>query len=330
MKMKGLFGILLRAAAVLTVLTAGGCADDALRERDDEQRKEMTLAALIDRSITRAAVTGTDMPTTRRIVASATRNEQGQKNEWFRDIGFVYDATLEAWRSPSTKYWPVSGVTDILAYSSERNDLAVRFGAGAHAADSLIIANAGGDDDLLVGLATGCEPQKNARIRFVHTMALVSFTVSSEREYDAAKNEGVTLDSIALVSAYRTGRLVVTRDEKDRLRCLWSDLHEGRAVIDCRVNVTTAKTSGGEMLLPPQDARTIVLYCTYHDGRNGTLPVNHSESVEVENPTASLPAWYRGYRTNYDLYFENNNVTVNVTTGVTEWDRSVPPQVQVF
>ena len=117
---------------ILIVLTAcfalASCskADFGLQKASEAQPQEIGIRAL-NGAITKAAINGTAMPTTRQLVVSTHHYKaadpavegSGIDSTYFKNITFSYDAngTEGKWREG--KYWPNDGKLDFLAFSCE-------------------------------------------------------------------------------------------------------------------------------------------------------------------------------------------------------------------
>lgn len=204
-------------AAAAFALTA--CNNDEIVEKNTKanQPKEITFAAF-NQKATRAAIDGTEFPTTSSMQVAAWDVTNGR--DFFTATDFSYSGSSNIWKGG--KYWPLSAATiNFLAYAE--------LNAGSYTWDItddgtsqkangvvLVMAdNRSAQKDLMYACGTGTVSQSdnalsfpaNVPMTFKHAQAWVRFMADA---YDATTGGKVTLNSITLNGAKYNGTFTVT------------------------------------------------------------------------------------------------------------------------
>ena len=269
---------------------------------------------------TKAAVLGTEFPSTRSIRLSACHKplEDGGPYDYFVDAKFER-GRKGLWNS--TFYWPSTGTLSFLGYSSESADLNASWSKD-DASESFILKipdNSVRQDDILACCADSRRKNDVTDIRFVHACALVTFKGHSDVDFDERRNMGVTLRRIVVRDAAFSGTLKVTRIGDD-MDFEWSDTGSvrDREIDDLpmmNLNTEPEPVAGTPLLVIPAEQRPITIHYTLHMGFDASgEPVDRDMEYTLE-PSG---CWSPGTATNYTICITAKEI--NFFVSVAEWD----------
>lgn len=261
----------------------------------------------------RAIVTGSTMPTDRKIQASASYiNNSGNKVTYFEGAEFSFSSGT-IWSCASKYYWPLNDGVDFLAYTLTDNTKATSVawdGTAAAQSVSFDIADGAADDDDILYAAANNQKKVDATVgvgmKFNHAQANLNFTIKT--------NVDVTIHSITFDKMYTGGKLTIDNSKTD-LKATWN-FSETTAAIKkvpkiADPNVIEAETSvalGNSLLVPQQDAVGFTIDYTI-GGNRSTYKVPVLRQV-----------WEMGKKYTYAIEINFKEITINPS--VTNWDQS--------
>lgn len=273
---------------------------------------------------TKAAISGTEFPSTRKIMLSAYHNalSEGESGVYFKDELCSYNNGQ--WSA--ARYWPSSGTLDFLAYSADDfghvENVSWNLSSLLSSVTMNVKDNSVNQDDIMVGFSKG-KLKVDVPLTFYHAQALLSFTAScSDMPYDAAANKGVTINSITVNNAKCSGTLTSKRDDTQDAQKIvfsWSNLggEKNLNALSQTVNLSASSSSvGSQLLVPAQPQTTITINYTIHQGRD-------SESRAVDNVLSytttleGVSTWDAGYRYNYAISIGLTGI--KLTVSVVDW-----------
>ena len=296
------------------------CLSCSKMEHADTVGAAMTFNARIAGGYgTKAAVTGTSLPTSRTLTLAAAHDGA----TYFSGLSFTHSAGT-TW-SNATSFWPLTGTLDILGYSVEdaSHVSSVSWGSNASTSVSLALSdNRTNQDDVVFACGVGMTPASNA-LSFQHAESLVSCTVRSNVAYDATANTGFTVSSVTFRNVYNSGSVTCTRSGAG-LSFAWSSLgSQADATIPSAVP-THCTTSAAEistvpgLLLPQQPScGAIRISYTYHVGKDGGgNNIDNNYTYDFVPPATT---WTAGGRYVYAIYITESSISVTLAEDIT-WE----------
>ena len=207
----------------------------------------------------RVIVTNTEMPTERKIQASASYiNNSGNKVTYFKGAEFSNSPSTTIWSCATKYYWPLNDGVDFLAYTLTDNSKATSVTwdgtAAAQSVSFVIAADAADGDDILYAAANNqkkVDANVGVGMKFNHAQANLNFTIKT--------NVDVTIHSITFDKMYTGGKLTIDNSKTD-LKATWlfSATAKKKPVPGIAdKSVTASETSaalGTSLLVPQQDA----------------------------------------------------------------------------
>lgn len=261
----------------------------------------------------RVIVTNTEMPTERKIQASASYiNNSGNKVTYFKGAEFSNSPSTTIWSCATKYYWPLNDGVDFLAYTLTDNSKATSVtwdGTAAAQSVSFVIADGTADDDDILYAAANNQKKVDASVgvgmKFNHAQANLNFTIKT--------NVDVTIHSITFDEMYTGGKLTIDNSKTD-LKATWlfSATTKNKSVPGiANTSVTASETSvalGTSLLVPQQDAVGFTIDYTI-GGNRSTYKVPVLRQV-----------WEMGKKYTYAI--EINFKEIKINPSVTDWDQS--------
>ena len=261
----------------------------------------------------RAIVTGSTMPTERKIKASASYiNNSGKKVTYFEGAEFSNSPSTTIWSCATKYYWPLNDGVDFLAYTLDDNSKATPVtwdGTAAAQSVSFVIVDGTADDDDILYAAANNQKKVDANVgvgmKFNHAQANLNFTIKT--------NVDVTIHSITFDKMYTGGKLTIDNSKTD-LKATWNfsaaTADEKKVPGISNTNVTAAGTSdalalGTSLLVPQQDAVGFTIDYTI-GGIHSTYKVPVLRQV-----------WEMGKKYTYAIDINFKEITINPS--VTDW-----------
>lgn len=260
----------------------------------------------------RSIVTGSTMPTKRKIQASASYiNNSGKKVTYFEGAEFS-NSSSTIWSCATQYYWPLNDGVDFLAYTLTDNtkatDVAWDGTAAAQSVSFDIAADAADDDDILYAAANNqkkVDANAGVGMKFNHAQANLNFTIKT--------NVNVTIHSITFDEMYTGGKLTIDNSKTD-LKATWLFSATAKkkpvpGIADPNViEAGTITTLGTSLLVPQQDAVGFTIDYTI-GGNRSTYKVPVLRQV-----------WEMGKKYTYAIDINFKEITINPS--VTDWDQS--------
>lgn len=262
----------------------------------------------------RVIVTNTEMPTERKIQASASYiNNSGNKVTYFEGAEFSFSSGT-IWSCATDKYyWPLNDGVDFLAYTLDDNSKATPVtwdGTAAAQSVSFVIVDGTADDDDILYAAANNQKKVDANVgvgmKFNHAQANLNFTIKT--------NVDVTIHSITFDKMYTGGKLTIDNSKTD-LKATWNfsaataDEKKVPGIADPNViEAGTITTLGNSLLVPQQDAVGFTIDYTI-GGNRSTYKVPVLRQV-----------WEMGKKYTYAI--EINFKEIKINPSVTDWDQS--------
>lgn len=258
----------------------------------------------------RSIVTGSTMPTKRKIQASASYiNNSGKKVTYFEGAEFS-NSSSTIWSCATQYYWPLNDGVDFLAYTLDDNSKATSVtwdGTAAAQSVSFVIAAGAADDDDILYAAANNQKKVDANVgvgmKFNHAQANLNFTIKT--------NVDVTIHSITFDKMYTGGKLTIDNSKTD-LKATWNfsaataDEKKVPGIADPNVIAAgTITTLGNSLLVPQQDAVGFTIDYTIGNNRS-TYKVPVLRQV-----------WEMGKKYTYAI--EINFKEIEIKPEVTDW-----------
>lgn len=363
--------ILYFVAAVLVMASLSSCNKESATNVEFEAApQEIALKAFTGvNNPTKSAIDGTTFPVGYDMLVSAYRNlDEAHKGDdkaadYFEGIHFKKDATAGTWKEG--KYWPLTGTLDFLAIACAGLNTAdngivptCAWGESSNVAKKVVVTvpdNSAKFDDLLYGALNGQKYVSTGNaMSFNHAMAAVVFTAKSNVAYDAAKNVGITIDSISVNGAKYSGTLTVSNPAaaagSGDLSAAWSDLSDAKPYIRARVwnsanlgvnaaeteltglNLTatsaaiaTKKFGEGYVILPAQASVPFTITYTIHNGfkADGTTKLDNQLQYKY-TPSGN---WDMAKKYVYDINITLNEISIKPS--VLDWTAQTAQDVPI-
>lgn len=258
----------------------------------------------------RAIVTGSTMPTERKIQASASYiNNSGNKVTYFEGAEFS-NSSSTIWSCATKYYWPLNDGVDFLAYTLADNSKATSVTWDRTAAAQSVsfdIADGDADDDDILYAAANNQKKVDANVgvgmKFNHAQANLNFTIKT--------NVDVTIHSITFDEMYTGGKLTIDNSKTD-LKATWhfSATTAAKKMVPgiSDTDVTGAApivALGTSLLVPQQDAVGFTIDYTI-GGNRSTYKVPVLRQV-----------WEMGKKYTYAIDINFKEITINPS--VTDW-----------
>lgn len=302
-------------------------------------------------AVTKAGpIDGTVFPNSYNMVVSAYYNAaEGASGNYFSGITFSRNASTGRW--DESKYWPMSGTLNLLAYSANDGTSNVVSAAPVYSAKNTdgvtltVTDNRTAQVDILhsqveekVWEATGVPMQ------FKHAQAAVAFVAKSNVAYNATRNEGITITKITLNGAKYSGTLAISKTEAagtapENGYCVWTALGSqaakdlpgvgaGYNVPAAYLDVTAAGNHFGigstGIMMPEQAQTSFTIFYTLHNGKASDGTTNLDNAMQYTHTLSGN--WIEGKKYVYELNFTLNKIEVTPT--VLDWN-SETSEVQI-
>ena len=260
----------------------------------------------------RAIVTGSTMPTERKIQASASYiNNSGNKVTYFEGAEFLNSSsTIQS--CGAKYYWPLNDGVDFLAYTLTDNSKATSVtwdGTAAAQSVSFDIADGDADDDDILYAAANNQKKVDANVgvgmKFNHAQANLNFPIKT--------NVTVTIHRITFDETHTGGTLTIDNSKTD-LKATWLFSATAKkkpvpGIADPNVIAAgTITTLGNSLLVPQQDAVGFTIDYTIGNNRS-TYKVPVLRQV-----------WEMGKKYTYAIEINFKEIIINPS--VTDWDQS--------
>lgn len=316
--------LMILAGAALVALVACNKSETVVKE----SQSEITFK-VVSQPTTKAdpELTGTSLGTDNAYVIYASASSKTNA-KYFTDQLFSYITASTSWEASSAAgtaapiYWPFGGEkVDFLAYAlkpAAKTALSPAFNGTTSAQDFTITSwdTYANQYDVMYAVKNAQTSTTNGGVvamEFEHAQALLSFTAV------ASIASEVTINSITVKGLETVGTLKVD-NEKTILDASWT-LTAGadktiKNISSFSVPITTPGHVGDNLLIPEQEAKTIV--------------VNYTISGNTQDYELSIPrtTWKMGYKYVYALAFSLTEIVVTPT--VVDWKTGTPVTIDTI
>lgn len=267
----------------VAALALGACTSDNVVEENNSinQPKEIAFKAIATPS-TRAAVDGTDFPTTLDMKVAAYQVEAtgGSAGAYFDATTFKYQfvggsssGSGSYWGGETAKFWPLTAAyINFLAIANANSDNATGVTWGTNKADGVTIVmsdNSSDQRDLMYARGDGEVTQSGNSLSFPdkvdmvfkHAQAWIDFKVKA----NSATETAITVNSITLTGAKYNGTYTVTHTNynakaSQSVAGAWSALGDAQNIAVSgwlpAALTTSFATVGNGLMIVPDDAAT--------------------------------------------------------------------------
>ncbi len=321
---------------MVTAVAMTACTNESEEYVGSQEALEISISPLAQNA-TRAAVDGTEFPTTEDMQVAAY--DVTNSRNFFAGTTFKHGYAAGAsgsgsyWGGATARYWPLSpAYINFLAYANVTGTAAFNE-TYASAAVITQTDNSSAQEDLMYAIGNGAVTQSGNALTFPtkvdmtfkHAQAWISFTAVST----AAANEKITLNKITLNGAKYAGTYTITHtnynaNSGQSVAGAWSTLGTAKAVEvpgwTAAAVTSTAATVGNGLMIVPDDDDT---------GDFTSFTVNYTLDGNTYNYTYT-PASVnveQGKHYIYAITFNLNEIFINPT--VTDWVDQTPVAVAI-
>ena len=312
---------------------------------DAPQAKEIGFAPLSKPS-TRAAVDGTDFPTTLDMKVAAYQVEAtgGSAGVYFDATTYKHgykggsDASGTYWGGETARYWPLTpAYINFLAIANANADNATGVTWGTNKADQVTIVmsdNSSAQRDLMYARGNGAVTQSGNALtfpdkvdmEFKHAQAWIDFKVKAKTDVE----EAITINSITLTGAIYNGTYTVTHTAYNAktgqgVAGAWSALGSAQNIAvpgwtPATLSSSAFATVGNGLMIVPDDTSTgdftsFTINYTF-DGKTYTYTYTPA-STQVEQAKHYI----------YEITFQLHEIFINPT--VADWADQTAPAVPI-
>lgn len=321
----------------VAALALGACSsDETVDQNNKTQQKEIAFQALSTPN-TRAAVDGTDFPTTLDMKVAAYQVEAtgGSAGAYFDATPFKYQyvggsasGAGSYWGGDPAKYWPLTAAyINFLAIANANANNTTGVTWGTDKADQVEIVmgdNSTDQRDLMYARGNGAVTQDGNNLTFPdkvdmvfkHAQAWIDFKVKANSTTETA----ITINSITLNGAKYNGTYTVTHTNYDQKNSqsvagAWSALPATGADVavpgwNATALTTSFATVGNGLMIVPDDANT-------GDFTSFTINYTYDNKTYTYTYTPSTTQVEQAKHYIYEITFKLHEIFINPT--VTDW-----------
>ena len=289
-------------------------------------------------AVTKAGpIDGTVFPNSYNMVVSAYYNAaEGASGNYFSGITFSRNASTGRW--DESKYWPMSGTLNILAYSANDGTNNVVTAAPVYSAkntDGVTLTVTDNRTAQVDILHSQVEEQtysaSGVPMQFKHAQAAIAFVAKSNVAYNASSNVGITITKITLNDAKYSGTLAISKtDDATDGYCVWSSLGSeadkdlpglsSYNVPAAYIDITSAGNHFGigstGIMVPEQAQTSFTIHYTLHNGKASDGTTNLDNALQYTHSCNG--DWTEGKKHVYELNFTLNKI--EITPVVVDWN----------
>ena len=326
--------------AVIVLLGAASCTQVLPEMAIDKSTQAVAISPVA--SVTKAGpIDGTVFPNSYNMVVSAYYNAaEGASGNYFSGITFSRNASTGRW--DESKYWPMSGTLNILAYSANDGTNNVVTAAPVYSAkntDGVTLTVTDNRTAQVDILHSQVEEQtysaSGVPMQFKHAQAAIAFVAKSNVAYHAASNVGITITKITLNDAKYSGTLAISKTEAAGSTpadgyCVWSSLGSeadkdlpGLSSYDVPASYIDITYAGNHfgigntgIMVPEQTQTSFTIYYTLHNGKASDGTTNLDNALQYTHTLSG--DWIEGKKYVYELNFTLNKI--EITPVVVDWN----------
>lgn len=325
--------LLLATVAAIAALCA--CTKTSVVPDQGALEHEIAIAPF-NGPLTKAAIANTGvLPSAYTMMVSAFYNPvSGTGSSYFEGAPFT-NTSSNNWTG--SKYWPLSGTLDFLAYASGTAVISSPTWTWTTSEKKVVLTvgdNSTYYDDIVYGGAAAVTKGATTALSFNHAFAVAAFKFKSGTAFDSENNKGVKVNSVTVKNAYYGGELTISAPASPAASWGATLTNQKDFVAkngDTAMSELTLGTSFTEnffgdayVILPPQTAVNFEISYDLHNGKIGsTNSTLENLTYTYTQPTPSTPSWAMGSITYYEVTITPTEITIvptvtNWTTGTTE------------